>query len=57
MEVDGALTRLREATAEINCATDDPRMKATLEKTWLLQDRLVFPNRVCFLIFRTLRYG
>jgi hypothetical protein len=47
MEVESALMRLREATAEINCATNDARMKATLEKTWLLQDRLAFPNRVC----------
>jgi hypothetical protein len=46
MEVEHALIRLREATAEINRATDDARMKATLEKTWILQDRLVFPNQV-----------
>ncbi|KAK5987607.1 hypothetical protein PT974_11739 [Cladobotryum mycophilum] len=45
MEVDSVLTRLREATAEINRASDDVGMKATLEKTWLLQDRLVFPDR------------
>lgn len=46
MEVESALTRLREATAEINRATDDANVRATLEKTWLLQDRLVFPQRV-----------
>jgi hypothetical protein len=46
MEIESALTRLREATAEINKATSDVRVKATLEKTWLLQDRLVFPHRV-----------
>lgn len=46
MEVDSVLNRLREATAEINRATSDVRMKTTLEKTWLLQDRLVFPGRV-----------
>lgn len=46
MEVDDVLVRLREATAEINRATDDNRMKSTLERTWLLQDRLVFPDRV-----------
>ncbi|CAM1507258.1 Fc.00g068990.m01.CDS01 [Cosmosporella sp. VM-42] len=45
MEVEIALTRLREATAMINRATDDDSIKATLEKTWALQDRLVFPNR------------
>lgn len=46
MEVESTLARLREATAEINRATDDPQVRATLEKTWLLQDRLVFPQRV-----------
>ncbi|KAL6402898.1 rho guanyl nucleotide exchange factor [Ilyonectria robusta] len=45
MEVETALMRLREATAEINRATNDDHMRATLEKTWLLQDRLVFPKR------------
>ncbi|KEY67517.1 hypothetical protein S7711_02437 [Stachybotrys chartarum IBT 7711] len=45
MEIDSTLTRLREATAEMNRATDDVHTKATLEKTWLLQDRLAFPNR------------
>ncbi|KAH6997555.1 hypothetical protein BKA56DRAFT_469162 [Ilyonectria sp. MPI-CAGE-AT-0026] len=45
MEVETALMRLREATAEINRATNDDHMRATLEKTWLLQDRLVFPER------------
>jgi hypothetical protein len=47
MEVEDALIRLREATAEINRATNDARMKATLERTWTLQDRLVFANQVC----------
>lgn len=47
MEIEATLIRLREATAEINRATDDSRIKATLEKTWILQDRLVFPNQVC----------
>ncbi|KAL7942404.1 hypothetical protein V8C42DRAFT_360157 [Trichoderma barbatum] len=45
MEVDNTLTRLREATTEINRASDDERIKSTLEKTWILQDRLVFPDR------------
>lgn len=48
MEIEDTLVRLREATAEINRATDDTRIKATLEKTWILQDRLVFPNQVCY---------
>lgn len=46
MEIDSTLTRLREATGEINKATNDAHVKATLEKTWLLQDRLMFPHRV-----------
>ncbi|GJC91935.1 RSP [Colletotrichum higginsianum] len=46
MEVESALLRLREATAEINRATNDRRMKSTLEKTWILQDRLVFPEQL-----------
>lgn len=44
MEIDNALVRLKETTAAINGATDDALVKAVLEKTWLLQDRLVFPN-------------
>jgi hypothetical protein len=47
MEIENVLFRLREATNEINRATDDPRMKITMERSWLLQDRLVFPNKVC----------
>jgi hypothetical protein len=46
MEIENVLIRLREATAEINRATDDPRMKATMEKSWLLQDRLAIPDMV-----------
>lgn len=48
MEVETALMRLREATSAINHSTEDNLMKDTLEKTWLLQDRIVFPNRVGF---------
>lgn len=44
MEIESALVRLREATSQINRATDDARVKTVLEKTWLLQDRLVFPE-------------
>jgi hypothetical protein len=46
MEIENTLIRLREATAEINRATDDTRIKAVLEKTWILQDRLAFANQV-----------
>ncbi|KAJ8129121.1 hypothetical protein O1611_g4512 [Lasiodiplodia mahajangana] len=45
MEIESVLIRLRETTAEINRATDDPGIKASLEQTWQLQDRLVFPNQ------------
>ncbi|KIL94523.1 hypothetical protein FAVG1_01454 [Fusarium avenaceum] len=51
MEVETALMRLREATSEINRSAEDNLMKGTLEKTWLLQDRIVFPNRVRFALF------
>ncbi|KAL2017916.1 hypothetical protein VTK56DRAFT_1572 [Thermocarpiscus australiensis] len=46
MEIENTLIRLREATTEINRATDDPRIRSVLEKTWIIQDRLVFPNQV-----------
>jgi hypothetical protein len=46
LEIENTLIRLREATAEINRATDDSRAKSALERTWILQDRLVFPNQV-----------
>lgn len=46
MEIEDTLVRLREATAEINQATNDSKIKATLEKTWILQDRLVFSGQV-----------
>ncbi|PTB64175.1 Dbl homology domain-containing protein [Trichoderma citrinoviride] len=45
MEIDNTLTRLREATTEINRASDDDQIRVTLERTWILQDRLVFPDR------------
>ena len=48
MEIENVLIRLREATTEINRATDDPRMKVTMEKSWLLQDRLVISDIVSF---------
>jgi hypothetical protein len=46
MEVEDTLIRLRETTAEINRATDNRGMTKTLEKTWILQDRLTFANQV-----------
>ncbi|KAI9730456.1 MAG: hypothetical protein M1818_008151 [Claussenomyces sp. TS43310] len=46
MEIERVLVRLRETTAAINRATDDPQTKASLEKTWLLQDRLIFTDQI-----------
>lgn len=46
MEIESTLIRLREAAAEINKATDDDHVKTSLEKTWLLQERLVLPRHV-----------
>jgi hypothetical protein len=46
MVIEDVLIRLREATAEINRATDDPQMKATMERSWLLQDRIRIPDKV-----------
>jgi hypothetical protein len=44
--IEDVLIRLREATAAINRATDNSQMKVTMEKTWLLQDRILFPYKV-----------
>lgn len=46
MEIENALARLREVTGAMNRAADSVLVRATLEKTWLLQDRLAFPNQV-----------
>ncbi|KAL2154837.1 hypothetical protein VTH82DRAFT_3513 [Thermothelomyces myriococcoides] len=46
MIVENTLVRLREATAEINQATNDSRTKSALERTWILRDRLRFPEQV-----------
>ncbi|GAB0137362.1 hypothetical protein EsDP_00005630 [Epichloe bromicola] len=45
MAANSVLARFREANFEINKVTSDPHMMGTLSRTWLLQDRLVFPNR------------
>ncbi|RYO87666.1 hypothetical protein DL766_001344 [Monosporascus sp. MC13-8B] len=44
VEIESVLIRLRETTAAINRATDNPGTKAGIEKTWLLRDRLACPN-------------
>jgi hypothetical protein len=36
--------RLRETAREINRATNDPKTRERIEKTWLLQDKLVFSS-------------
>jgi hypothetical protein len=50
-EIEKVLSRLRETTAEINRATDDPRMKVTMEKTWILQDRLFLSDQVRMIVY------
>ncbi|KXX74960.1 T-lymphoma invasion and metastasis-inducing protein 1 [Madurella mycetomatis] len=45
MEIESTLIRLREATVEINRATDNSRVRSVLEKTRILQDRLLFPDQ------------
>jgi hypothetical protein len=42
--IDRVRYRLRETAKEINRATNDPKMRDRIEKTWLLQDRLVLRN-------------
>ncbi|CAI4216243.1 unnamed protein product [Parascedosporium putredinis] len=46
MEVENTLIRLREATAEINRATDDARMKSILEKHGHSRTALSSPTRI-----------
>jgi hypothetical protein len=55
MEIENVLIRLRETTTEINRATDDPRMKITMEKTWLLQDRLTFSDVASLIIISAMK--
>ena len=45
-EIDKVLVRLRETAREINKATDDPDKRKLIEKTWQLQDRLLFEHQV-----------
>jgi hypothetical protein len=58
MQIENVLIRLRETTWEINEAkADDPRRRVTLEKTWVLQDRLAMPEQVrCHWSSRLTRY-
>ncbi|CCU76289.1 hypothetical protein BGHDH14_bgh03224 [Blumeria hordei DH14] len=44
LEIETVMVRLKEATTEINQAADDPRKKNLMEKSWLLQDRIIFPD-------------
>ncbi|KAL1630520.1 hypothetical protein SLS56_004794 [Neofusicoccum ribis] len=43
-ELEKAYYRLKDANQEINNAKDDPVTRRLIETTWLLQDRLVFPE-------------
>ena len=44
LELDKVLNRMRETTREINRATDDQGARDRIQRTWLLQDRLTFPD-------------
>ncbi|KAI9806399.1 MAG: hypothetical protein M1833_003586 [Piccolia ochrophora] len=44
IELEKVLYRLRETTFEINRATSNPEVQARIEKTWLLQDRLIYKD-------------
>ncbi|RKF63882.1 putative dbl homology [Erysiphe neolycopersici] len=44
LSIETVMMRLREATSAINQAADDPQMKTVMEKSWLLQDRVSFPD-------------
>jgi len=45
-EIDRTFDCLRETVREINKATDDRVTKNKIQRTWLLQDKLVFPDSV-----------
>ena len=51
-ELQGVIVRLRDAAGDINRATDDPQARRRIEKTWLLHDKLVFPELVSALVRR-----
>lgn len=44
--IEKVLFRLRDVAKEVNRARDDPSTRVLIEKTWLLQDRLVFSEEV-----------
>ncbi|KAF2090987.1 Dbl homology domain-containing protein [Saccharata proteae CBS 121410] len=45
-ELDKVYSRLVETGQRMNSAKDDPRARRLIENTWLLQDRLVFPDEL-----------
>jgi hypothetical protein len=47
-EISRTLEHLREAVREINKATDDRGFRDRLQRTWLLEEKLVFPDNVSF---------
>lgn len=57
MVIEDVLIRMRETTTEINRASNDSQMKDTMEKTWLLQDRLFFSDKVRWLLFDIIQCG
>lgn len=45
-EIDRVLQRLRDMVQEINMATDDPYARDRMQRTWSLQERLIFPDEM-----------
>ena len=45
-ELDRVLQRLREMVQDINMATEDPYARERIQRTWTLQERLVFPDEM-----------
>lgn len=49
--IEKVLSRLRETAKEINKATNDEKTQARIQRSWHLQDLLVFPELVSFTLF------
>ena len=46
MEIEKVYLRLRETAQEINKATNDQQVQIKIQRSWRLQDLLVFPETV-----------
>ena len=47
-EIEKAFDKLENVARSMNEAADDPLIKSTLRKTWVLQERLRFPSKVSY---------